>query len=122
MSCTTASRRPRIRFTSVDLPTFGPSDDGDHRRRRRGLLDRLGDVFGAELPVAFVDPGAVARSVIVVAPGPLLSTSSSRCAITSDSVMSLVSTTIASSAARSGDTARVESRWSRRCTSASTAS
>ena len=50
------------------------------------------------------------------------STSSSRCATTSGSDMSLVSTTNASSAARSGDTARVESRWSRRFTSASTAS
>ncbi len=41
-SSTIASRRPTMRFTSVDLPTFGPADDRDdgrarsrHRRRER---------------------------------------------------------------------------------------
>ena len=37
VSSTTASRRPRMRFTSADLPDVRATDDRDHRQRREVL-------------------------------------------------------------------------------------
>ncbi len=104
------------------LADVRPTDDSDNRRCGgfACLIAFLARVGFDEFPIAFVGPGAVG---IGHRDAPARCwTSSTRRAITSDSDMSLVSTTSASSAARSGDTARVESRWSRRFTSASTAS
>src|SRR5690606_27624757 len=86
-------------------------------RRRGAELLEVGGVFGfACLPIAFIGPGAVFGAHRTA---PLWSwTSSRRCAITWSAVRSPVSTTRASSAARKGDIARLESRWSRRMTSA----
>ena len=56
MSWTTASRRPRMRFTSVDLPTFGPPDHGDAPAAvRTPPRSPRRHPSVADLPVAFVD-------------------------------------------------------------------
>ena len=39
-SSTIAARRPTMRFTSVDLPTFGPADDGDDGQLARAVMPR----------------------------------------------------------------------------------
>ena len=97
-SCTTASRRPRIRLTRVDLPTFGrpttatTGGGAELVNGCRGVFDYF--------PVAFVGPGAVThRSARARS-----STTLTKCCTTSASLMSLVSTMIASSAGRRGDT------------------
>ncbi len=94
-----------------------PSHDR-HHRRGSGFV-QVRELGIDDFPVAFVGPGAVLSHR--TAPLRCL-TKSIRWVITSASVMSLVSTTTASEAARSGETARVESRWSRRRTSANTPS
>src|SRR5437879_327040 len=99
----------RISLTAFIVNLVGRQEDWLTRalqQLRSRLFDRLGDLFRAELPFAFVVPGAFTHRD---APARCL-TSSSRCAITCDSVMTLVSTTSASSAARNGETARVESK------------
>ena len=72
-----------------------------------------------DLPIALVGPCLTVTHRLAPV---RCSTSFRRWWMTSLWVISLVSTTSASSAGRNGDTARVESRWSRRRTSASTVS
>lgn len=99
------------------LAHVGPPDDGHHRRRGEFLLIGV-FVENNCFPVAFVEPGTVLGHRLAPT---RCCTRSCKWAITWSWSISLVSTITASSAGRSGDTARVESRWSRRCTSASTA-
>ena len=68
MSCTTASRRPISRLTSVDLPDVGPPDDGQHRRRRRRLdvaRPRVADVGVPKSSGSSPSAAIAARSLAV---------------------------------------------------------
>ena len=60
MSSTTASRRPMMRLTSVDLPTFGRPTTASIGTRRTRLRWSPSSPSAVELPVRFVGPDAVA--------------------------------------------------------------
>src|SRR5699024_1282629 len=113
------------------------STDDRHDRQRRGLVVQFVGEFGVEgVPVLLVVPHPVRRVVVqrdlldpaVVHPVVLVhrctprvvSVSSISRASTSSKPRAVVSSTTASSAGRSGATARVESARPRRWTSAST--
>ena len=105
----------RLAATQDPVHQRGLADVGSsyHRHYRRRTTDRsrlLGIGLDAELPLALVGPRAVVGHRAFSRWPRIGPTRSRRAAITSVWFMSLVSTTTASSAARSGETAREESR------------
>ena len=121
------------RFTTaddaVDERRLADVRSTDNSQGRDGNV-RFAFAFRFEIgviPLRFLGPSSVTGifgyQIVAHCTAPVLSlTTNSNLAITSSIPNSLVSTRMESSAGRNGDTARVESRWSRRCTSASTAS
>lgn len=104
------------------------ADDRDGRHGEMFVLAELAVEIG-DLPIGFVTPDAVTGEYVFghcarpVRPVETCRTTTRySSSMTSSIFSSLVSTNTASSAGRSGDTVRVESRVSRRCTSANTAS